>query len=162
MFKSVSGGRMVAQQLIRIRDLKRGDMGTILDIEYRSFKDPYPLSLLNRLHEMHPDGFLIAELQGRVVGYVIGVVRWGLTGHILAIAVDTPYRRQGVGTALVTSILDRLRTKGTKQVRLEVRKSNLAARQFYLKLEFAEREEIPYYYEDGETAVVMSLNFDKV
>jgi ribosomal-protein-alanine N-acetyltransferase len=153
---------MVAQQLIKIRDLKQGDMGAILDIEYRSFKDPYPLSLLNRLYEMHPDGFLVAELQGRVVGYVIGVLRWGLTGHILAIAVDPLFRRRGVGTALVTSILDRLRAKGARQVRLEVRKSNLGARQFYTKLDFVEREEIPYYYEDGETAVIMSLNFDKV
>lgn len=162
MFKSMSGGEVVAQQLIRIRDLRRGDMEAILNIEYRSFKDPYPLSLLNHLYGMHPDGFLVAELQNKLVGYVIGVVRWGLTGHILAIAADPPYRRQGVGTALAVNILDRLRAKGAKQVRLEVRKSNLIARQFYLKLGFAEREEIPHYYEDGEAAIVMSMNFDKV
>ena len=153
---------MVAQQVIRIRDLKPEDMRTILDIEYRSFKDPYPLSLLNRLYAMHPDGFLVAELKNKLVGYVIGVVRWGFTGHILAIAVDPPYRKQGAGTALVTNILDRIRMKGARQVRLEVRKSNLTARQFYLKLGFAEREEIPHYYEDGETAVIMSMNFDKI
>ena len=153
---------MVTQQLIKIRELKRGDMEAILDVEYRAFKDPYPMSLLNRLHEMHPDGFLVAEFQGRLVGYVIGVIRWGLTGHILAIAVDPPYKRRGVATALMVNILDRLRMNGAKQVRLEVRKSNLSARRFYLKLGFAEREEIPYYYEDGETAVVMSMNFDKV
>lgn len=153
---------MVAQQLIRIRDPKREEMRTILDIEYRSFTDPYPLSLLNRLHAMYPDGFLVAELQNKLVGYVIGVVRWGFTGHILAIAVDPPYRRQGVGTTLAVNILDRIRMKGAKQVRLEVRRSNITARQFYLKLGFAEREEIPNYYEDGETAVIMSMNFDKV
>ena len=136
-------------------------MEVILDIEYRAFKDPYPLSLLNRLKEMHPDGFLVAEIQGRIVGYVIGVIRWGLTGHILAIAVDPPYRMRAVGTALMTNILDRLCMKGAKQVRLEVRKSNMAARRFYLKLGFVEREEVPYYYEDGETAIVMTINFDK-
>jgi ribosomal-protein-alanine N-acetyltransferase len=103
----------------------------------------------------------VAEIQGRIVGYVIGVIRWGLTGHILAIAVDPPYRMQAVGTALMTNILDRLRMKGAKQVRLEVRKSNMAARRFYLKLGFVEREEVPYYYEDGETAIVMTINFDK-
>jgi ribosomal-protein-alanine N-acetyltransferase len=158
----MSDGGMMAQQLIRIRDLKREEMRTVLDIEYRSFKDPYPLSLLDRLHAMHPDGFLVAELQNKVVGYVIGVIRWGFTGHILTIAVDPPYRRQGVGTALAANIVDRIRTKGAKQVRLEVRRSNLAARQFYLKLGFAEREEIPNYYEDGETAVIMNMNFDKI
>jgi len=157
----MGGDAMVTQQLIKIRDLKRGDMEVILDIEYRAFKDPYPLSLLNRLKEMHPDGFLVAEIQGRIVGYVIGVIRWGLTGHILAIAVDPPYRMRAVGTALMANILDRLRMKGAKQVRLEARKSNMAARRFYLKMGFVEREEVPYYYEDGETAVVMTINFDK-
>lgn len=146
----------MAQQLIKIRDLKHGDIQAILDIEYRCFPDPYPLSLLNRLQEMHPDGFLVAELDGKVVGYIIGVVRWGGSGHILAIAVDPPYRRRGIGSALIVNMLDRLRAKGAKGVRLEVRKNNFAARQFYLGLGFDEREEIPYYYEDGEAAVVMT------
>jgi ribosomal-protein-alanine N-acetyltransferase len=147
---------MVTQELIRVRDLRQGDMSSILDIEYRCFKDPYPLSLLNHLHKMHPDGFMVAELNNRIVGYVIGVIRWGLTGHILAIGVDPPFRRKGVGTALMANILDRLRRKGAREVRLEVRKSNLAARRFYLELGFMEREEVPHYYEDGETAVVMT------
>ncbi|MDI6820277.1 MAG: ribosomal protein S18-alanine N-acetyltransferase [Candidatus Hodarchaeaceae archaeon] len=150
----------MTQQLIKIRDLKReGDMQAILDIEYRCFPDPYPLSLLNRLREMHPDGFLVAELDGEVVGYIIGVIRWGASGHILAIAVDPPYRRRGIGSALIVNMLDRLKAKGAKGVRLEVRKSNFAARQFYLGLGFNEREEIPYYYEDGEAAVVMTYGY---
>lgn len=146
---------MVAQRLVRIRDLKPQDMQAILGIEYKCFPDPYPLSLLNRLHGMHPDGFLVAEADGRVVGYVIGVIRWGETGHILAIAVDPPYQRQRIGSALMAGILDRLRVKGARIIRLEVRKSNRTAQQFYLKLGFRLREEIPYYYEDGETAVAM-------
>ncbi len=146
---------MVTQRLARIRDLKPGDMQAILSIEYKCFPDPYPLSLLQRLHAMHPDGFLIAEMDGRIVGYVLGVLRWGATGHILAIAVDPPYQRQRVGSALMTRILDRLRAKGAKCIRLEARKSNWAAQQFYLKLGFQLREEIPYYYEDGETAIAM-------
>jgi ribosomal-protein-alanine N-acetyltransferase len=134
-------------------------MQTILDIEYRSFPDPYPLSLLNRLRAMHPDGFLVAELNGKVVGYVIGVVRWGATGHILAIAVDPPYRRQGIGAALAAGIMGRLRAKGVREVRLEVRKSNRGAQQFYRKLGFREQEEMPRYYEDGETAIAMNYVF---
>ncbi len=130
-------------------------MQPILSIEYKCFKDPYPPSLLNRLRAMHPDGFLVAEADGKVVGYVIGVIRWGATGHILAIGVDPPYRKQNIGSALMERIIGRLRAKGAKLVRLEVRKSNHEAQQFYLKLGFRQREEIPYYYEDGEAAVAM-------
>ncbi len=146
---------MVAQRLVRIREVTSRDMQAILSIEYKCFKDPYPLGLLNRLHSMHPGTFLVAETDGKVVGYVIGALRWGETGHVLAIGIDPTYRRQQVGSALVKHVMDRLRAEGAKHVRLEVRKSNTEAQQFYLKLGFKERGEIPYYYEDGETAVAM-------
>ena len=146
---------MVAQPPVRIRNLNPADMQAILSIEYKCFKDPYPLSLLNHLHEMHPDGFLLAEADGKVVGYVIGVIRWETMGHILAIGVDPPYRKQNIGSTLMDQIIVRLRAKGVKLVRLEVRKSNVGAQRFYLKLGFRQRGEIPCYYEDGEAAVVM-------
>ncbi len=147
---------MLTKQLIKVRELKPGDMERILEIEYRCFPDPYPLSLLNRLYELHPYGFLVAELGGKVVGYVIGAIRWGAEGHILAVAVDPPYRRKGIGSALMANVMDRLSRRGAKHMKLEVRKSNLSGQQFYLKLGFKRRGEIPFYYEDGETAVIMT------
>ena len=146
---------MAVQRLVRIRDVKSNDMQAILNIEYKCFKDPYPLSLLNRLHAMHPDGFLVAEAEGKIVGYVIGVLRWGATGHILAIATDPAYQRQRIASALMEHIINRLRANGAKLVRLEVRRSNTEAQQFYLKLGFRQQGEVPYYYEDGEAAVTM-------
>ncbi len=151
---------MAVQRLVRIRDIKSNDMQAILTIEYKCFKDPYPLSLLNRLHALHPDGFLVAEAEGKIVGYVIGVLRWGATGHILAIATDPPYQRQGIASALMDDIISRLRAKGAKLVRLEVRRSNAGAQQFYLKLGFRQRGEVPYYYEDGEAAMTMDYKLD--
>lgn len=151
---------MAVQRLVRIRDVKSKDMQAILSIEYRCFKDPYPLSLLNRLHAMHPDGFLVAEAEGKIVGYVIGVLRWGATGHILAIATDPPYQRQGIASVLMEHIINRLRANGAKLVRLEVRRSNAGAQQFYLKLGFRQRGEVPYYYEDGEAAVTMDYKLE--
>ncbi len=147
---------MVTQQIIRVRDLRLEDMQAVLNIEYKCFKDPYPPSLLNHLYSLYPDGFLVAELDGKVVGYVIAVVRWGATGHVLAIGVDSPHRRHGVGSALMVNALDRLRRKGARHVRLEVRASNRAAQDFYLRLGFNQREVVPNYYADGEAGVVMT------
>ena len=146
---------MVAQKLIRIREVKPGDMQAVLEIEYRCFPDPYPLSLLDQLYRSYPNGFIVVELNGEVVGYAIGTMRWGGVGHVLAIAVDPPYRRRGIGSMLMENLLGRLRAGGAKKIRLEVRKSNLDAKQFYLALGFREEGEIPYYYENGETAVLM-------
>jgi len=151
---------MVAQQLISIRELRAEDLKAVLSIQYKCFKDPYPIGLLKRLHVMHPDGFLVADVGGIVVGYLIGVVRWGNIGHILAIGVDPAFRRQRIGTMLINSIITIFREKGVKTVRLEARKSNVGAQLFYKKLGFLERGEMPYYYEDGEPAIAMEFPLD--
>jgi ribosomal-protein-alanine N-acetyltransferase len=146
----------MAGDIIRVRNAKPYDMNTVLDIEKFCFPDPYPMSLLSRLYFTHPEGFLVAEVDGKVVGYLIGTLRWGASGHVMAIGVYPEYRKRGVGTALMVQILDILRMSGARSARLEVRKSNNAAQLFYQKLGFKLGEEIPHYYEDGETAIVMS------
>lgn len=151
---------MVAQRLIKIRELKAEDINSIMSIQYKCFTDPYPISLLRRLHLMHPEGFLVAEVSGIVAGYLIGVIRWSNIGHVLAIAVDPAFRRQGIGTLLMKEIIDRFKKKEVKTVRLEVRKSNLGAQLFYKKLGFLERGEMPLYYEDGESAIAMELSLE--
>ncbi len=151
---------MVAQRVVSIRKLQPADLKAILSIQYKCFKDPYPLSLLRRLHIMHPDGFLVADADGLVVGYIIGVIRWGNIGHVLAIGVDPDFQRQRVGTMLIESIIEHFKKLGAKVVRLEARKTNVAAQQFYKGMGFFERGEMPYYYEDGEPAIAMELPLD--
>jgi len=146
----------MASDIIRVRGAKPYDMSTILDIEQFCFPDPYPMSLLSRLYFTNPEGFIVAEVDGKVVGYLIGTLRWGASGHIMAIGVYPEYRKRGVGTALMVQILDILHTWGARNARLEVRKSNDAAQLFYQKLGFRLGEEIQHYYEDGEAAIVMS------
>jgi len=146
----------MADNIIRVRGAKPYDMSTVLDIEKFCFPDPYPMSLLSRLYITNPEGFLVAEVDRKVVGYLIGTLRWGGSGHIMAIGVYPEYRKRGVGTALMVQILDILRMRSARSARLEVRKSNDAAQLFYQKLGFKLGEEISHYYEDGEAAIVMS------
>jgi ribosomal-protein-alanine N-acetyltransferase len=116
------------------------------------------LDLLYRLRSSYSNTFLVAEIGGRVVGYVIGAVKWLRMGHVLAIAVDPPFQGRGIGSRLMEEVMRRFRNQGVRTVRLEVRKSNLMAQHFYRKLGFIERFEVPFYYEDGETAVAMERN----
>ncbi len=138
-----------------VREAREDDLKEVLDIEYKCFPDPYPLELLYRLRSLYSDMFLVAEVEDKVVGYVIGAIKWFRTGHILAIAVDPPYQGRGIGSKLMEEIMQRFQLKGARIARLEVRKSNVMAQNFYRKLGFAERFEVPFYYEDGETAIAM-------
>lgn len=137
-----------------IRPARREDLGEVLRLEYQCFKDPYPMDLLMHLRETNPLSFLVAEMGGKIIGYVIGTIRWGNVGHVLNIGVDPQYRRKGVGTALMERLMDYFKKRGVKKVRLEARESNIGARQFYSCLGFSEVGRVPYYYSDGETAVL--------
>lgn len=152
--------KMVAQKIIHVRDAKEGDLRSIHRIAQNSFRDPYPLRLLRHIHSTNPEGFLTAELKGKVVGYLIGVIRWDNIGHILAIAVDESHRRQGVGSALIINALDRLRERGADKIKLEVRISNESAQKFYREMGFESRRTIPDYYSDGEAALSMEYRYD--
>jgi len=130
------------------------------------------MSLLN-LYEMYYETFLVAQKNGFIVGYLISrIVDMPVTktpvgpsttrtrdsrrtGHILAIAVDPPYRAQRIGTSLMEVVTKQFKKQGVINVWLEVRVSNTGAIHFYKKLDFKETGIIRSYYSDGEDAVVL-------
>ncbi|NOZ77480.1 MAG: ribosomal protein S18-alanine N-acetyltransferase [Euryarchaeota archaeon] len=93
-------------------------------------------------------------MDGLVVGYVIArtVVD---RGHVMAIAVDPPFRKRGIGSALMERTLAVMSEMNARAIWLEVRVSNTGARSFYKKLGFVEKRIISGYYSDGEDAVVL-------
>ena len=83
------------------------------------------------------DLFLVAEMDGRVVGVIIGA--WdGRRGWLHHLAVAGACRGMGIGSALVREVENRLRAKGCLKVNLLVRSDNLAARCLYERLGYEE------------------------
>jgi GNAT superfamily N-acetyltransferase len=80
---------------------------------------------------------------GRIVACGYGAVDRGWVG-LFNIAVHKEYRRNGLGQALVASILERARGLGAEQAYLQVVEVNEAARSLYAKIGFA--DEYRYWY----------------
>ncbi len=137
-----------------IREFKRPDVKRVLEIEMNSFKDPYPASILIDIYNLGA-GFLVAQQDNIVVGYIIFWIRYEDEGHIISLAVDKDYRRMGIGAELVEYAIDIFRKCNIREIKLEVRIGNKGAREFYTKLGFKEKEVFKNYYEDGEDAVIM-------
>lgn len=91
------------------------------------------------------------------VGYV---VFWTLPDeiHLLNIAVDLDWRGLGLGKKLMSVVINEAHRKILKQIFLEVRSGNQAARGLYQKLGFKELPIKKKYYSDGEDAVPMILS----
>lgn len=147
---------------LKIREAKKEDLKEVFKVELKCFPDPYPMDLLKKLLSAYPETFLVAELEGKIVGYVIAGIRWLTVGHVLAIAVDPDYRKRGIGSALMKEVFRRFQKRGATLVRLEVRKSNIEAIKFYRALGFVERFEVPFYYADGESAITMERDLSQV
>lgn len=137
---------------LRIRPVREVDLDRVLEIECASFDQPWSFASFNRIFRRSPEDFLIAEIDGEVIGYA--VMGEGAT-HLMDLAVEKRYRCLGIGEALIKAGLERARIKGAPYVKLEVRVSNTIARNLYHKLGFRERGIIPDYYLDGESALLL-------
>lgn len=93
----------------------------------------------------------------RIAGYIVARESAGEL-HINNVAVRDQYRRRGVGSALLTRIVEAARRLKVQVAFLEVRSGNLAAQALYEKIGFKAIARRPDYYSDPrEDAVVMSL-----
>lgn len=140
-----------------VREFRPQDLKTVLKIERESFADPYPAHLLRDIYNLGA-GFLVAQEDGRVVGFIIFWIRFEDEGHIISLAVDKDYRCQGVGAELVRTAIGIFEKFHIKNIKLEVRAKNSGAINFYRALGFSEEKVIANYYEDGEDAVVMRMD----
>jgi ribosomal-protein-alanine N-acetyltransferase len=78
-------------------------------------------------------------------------------GHITTIAVHPAYRRQGIGELLLNGLIDLGFEMHATMLTLEVRVSNVAAQNLYLKYGFVPVGQRPrYYLDNGEDAMIMS------
>lgn len=139
---------------IKIRNFERPDIRRVMEIEENSFLDG-DAELYLESYEEWREGFLVAEKDDEVMGFVVLVLTPEGEGRVFAIAVDSRYRGRGVGRALLKAAFNTLRKRKIGYVRLEVRVSNHIAQSLYRSMGFIEVGFIPFYYKDGEGAIVM-------
>ncbi|QDA32080.1 ribosomal-protein-alanine N-acetyltransferase [Thermococcus indicus] len=154
------GGR-VPLAMVAIRPARLFDIPEVMRIERESFREDYPRGVFLVFLENNPDTFLVAEYNGKVIGYVMGYLRPDLEGHIMSIAVDPAYRGNGIGSALLTEVIERLINRGARYIGLEVRVSNENAIKLYERFGFRRIKRIIGYYADGEDAYYMLLPADE-
>ncbi|WP_297499116.1 ribosomal protein S18-alanine N-acetyltransferase [Thermococcus sp.] len=143
--------------MVVIRPAKIFDISEVMRIERESFREAYPRSIFLVFLENNPDTFLVAEYNGKAIGYVMAYLRPDWEGHIMSIAVDKDYRGNGIGSALLTEAIERLIKKGARYIGLEVRVSNEGAIRLYERFGFKKVKRIIGYYADGEDAYYMIL-----
>lgn len=139
---------------IKIRNFEMPDIRRVMEIEEQSFLDG-DAGLYLELYEEWPEGFMVAEKENKVIGFVVMVLTPEGEGRVFALAVDSRYRAGGVGRTLLKAAFAVLRKMKIWYVLLEVRVSNVVAQRLYGSMGFAEIGFVPFYYKDGEGAIEM-------
>jgi ribosomal-protein-alanine N-acetyltransferase len=142
----------------KIRSATPDDLKQIYQIEVLSFPDPYPPSLLTQLVRDSEAVSLIIELENKIIGYGVGLIRGvdpAKKGMIVTIAIHPDYRNQKFGHCLLTRLISDLKGQGISSLELEVRVSNTIALKIYEKFKFKIKETKRHYYNDGEDAYLM-------
>lgn len=130
---------------VTIRPLDELDIGAIVALDEKVSGQYRPEVWERRIGyyiRRDPEASLVAELDGRVVGFMLGEVRageFGLeepTGWIEVLGVDPDYRGRAVGRRLAESMLDHFRDRGAATVRTLVDEEREDIASFFASLGF--------------------------
>ena len=153
-----------------IRRAEPSDLIPIMEINLKTLPEYYSEYFYERLLAELPEAFIVAEIGGKNVGYIMCKTEYGFSnfkklgfvkkGHVVSIAVLDDYRKKGIGRILVEESVKGIKLKNCDEFHLEVRCSNNDAVRLYEKLGFAIRQQLNAYYRDGEDAYLMAIELD--
>ena len=130
-----------ASEPVAVRPVRRADLARIVAIDAAVTRLPKPgywHALFRRYGAEHDAArrFLVAEVDRRVVGFVIGEIRdWEFgsppCGWVFAISVDPAARLGGVGTRLLAAIAEDFRREGVTKLRTMLSRDNTLILSFF-------------------------------
>lgn len=138
-----------------IEPMRASDIEEVYQIERMCFTTPWSLDSFTSEINNNLAKYIVAKVDGKIVGYG-GMWIVIDEGHITNIAVHPDYREQGIGEALVKSLIVLAKEHNAYRITLEVRPSNAAALNLYKKFGFQVAGTRKGYYSDTrEDALIM-------
>jgi len=152
-----------------LRRCELSDIIPVMEINLRTLPEHYSDYFYESLLEELPEAFIVAEISGKIIGYIMCKMEHGFSnfrklgfvkkGHVVSIAVLDEHRSKGFGSVLVNEAIKGVKITQCSELYLEVRCSNNDAVRLYEKLGFSIIQRIKTYYRDGEDAYVMAIDF---
>ena len=152
-----------------IRRCDPTDIIPVMEINLKTLPEHYSDYFYESLLDELPEAFLVAEISGKLIGYIMCKTEYGFSnfkklgfvkkGHVVSVAVIDEHRGKGIGSELVNESLKGVKMRQCGEMYLEVRCSNTDAVRLYEKLSFSINQRLKTYYRDGEDAYLMAINF---
>ena len=127
-----------------LRPMRESDLPAVLVVEQSAYEFAWTLAIFRDCLRVGYHCWVYEGPHG-LIGHGVMSVAAGEC-HLLNICVHPDYQRRGLGSALVSFLLDRARRMGARVALLEVRVSNAAGYRLYVKLGFDEIGVRKHYY----------------
>jgi ribosomal-protein-alanine N-acetyltransferase len=136
------------------------DLDDVMAIEQRVFSEPWTKEMFySEFFDNRLSFSFVAKEGEEVLGYLFA---WEVSGefHLMNIAVDPQWQRQGIGEALMQKMCDTGKARSIGQILLEVRVSNLSAISLYKKLKFSKvGRRKNYYHSPKEDGLILRYDY---
>jgi ribosomal protein S18 acetylase RimI-like enzyme len=126
---------------VTIREALANDFDAVIALDLDGVTEEKPTywrGIFDRYVTIDRDGgfFLIAEIRGEVVGFIVGEIRaWEFgsppCGWVFALSVSTEHREIGVGQIMLQEMCQRLKKAGVTTVRTMVDRENKLTLSFF-------------------------------
>jgi ribosomal-protein-alanine N-acetyltransferase len=130
-------------------------MFSVIKLASITLPERYNPSIFNYFFETFPKGFIVAEKDHKIIGFIIGVKINQDLAKILMLSVSELFRNQKIGSSLFKKFLEEISTDNIKNIQLEVRSDNKKAIKFYEKNGFKITKKIKKFYQNGNDAFTM-------
>jgi len=133
-------------------------MFSVIKIASETLTEKYNPSLFNYFHETFPQGFIVAEKNHKIIGFIVGIPTSLTNARILMISISETNRRQKIGSELLKQFLKKISDHNIRNIELEVRTDNDKAVKFYQKHGFNITGKLSKFYQNEEDAYTMKKN----
>mmetsp|Transcript_24362 Transcript_24362/g.59648 ORF Transcript_24362/g.59648 Transcript_24362/m.59648 type:complete len:168 (-) Transcript_24362:888-1391(-) len=151
--------------------MDESQLDAVMLLVTQDLSEPYSIFTYRYFLHRFPELCILAVDDGKPIGCVVckidqeeaiqnGEQRVMKTGYIGMLAVQSSYRRRGIGKALVRKVLERMKEMKCESVMLETEMSNVTAQKLYQRsFGFIREEKLVRYYLNWGDAYRLRLWF---
>ena len=144
---------------MRIRRMTEADIEAVSNLEVQIYPEPWSVGVFHDEFGQANRIYYVAEGNSGIGGYG-GVMVLEQDAHITTLAVSPAARKQGLGKRMMLELVDAALDAGAKHLTLEVRVSNLPARDLYQRFGFAPVGVRKNYYATEDALVMWAIDID--
>ena len=142
---------------VKIIPLEAKHLSLCIELDEKTFNSLWTRSQWER-EIMDPKRICLGAFEStQLVGLCSG---WFISDelHIMILVVDPQHLKKGLGTLILSSIIDRVKLLGINKILLEVKEENEPAQSLYKKMGFKITGHRRKLYRDGSSAFIFMKN----